>query len=98
MVESFVEKEWYNVLDLIPIFMKEDWAERHDFIKEEDCDYEEPSLEDFTDDEIEEEYFDRKDVGHRIDIILDSQLDELTSSFLAADFKTQELILEQLRK
>lgn len=93
MAESFVECEWDNVLDLIPENNKNWWAQSNGYVTEDDCDCEEEALENFSDEEIREEYFDRfKDI-RRLDIVTRSQLEELTSKFLSADFATRELML-----
>ena len=96
-IEYFVIKDYEEILDFIPSSYKEDWAEWNGYKDEDDCP-EEKTLEDFDDDEIEQEYFDRKDVGHRVDIVTDSQFEEMSDLFLSLSFSERENLLNQLRK
>lgn len=72
-----------------------------DLIDEDDCEECDDcvALEDYDDDEILYEC-DRRDlslhVGGRIDIITESQLEEMTDLFLSADFNKRNEILKQL--
>ena len=90
--------DYEELLDMIPNYTKENWASYNGFIDESDCPAQK-TLEDFDDDEIEQEYFDRFDRGHnRVDIVTNSQFGEMSNLFLSLDFISREKLLNQLRK
>lgn len=64
-------------------------------IEERDC--EEKTLEDFDDNEIKEEYFDRFDVAGSLDIISDMHLEEMTILFLSFSPQKQQDIINLLK-
>ena len=96
-IEYFVAKDYSEILDFIPSSYKEDWAEWNGYKDEDDCP-EEKTLDDFDDDEIEQEYFDRNNVGQRVDIVTNSQFGEMSDLFLSLDSISRENLLKQLRK
>ena len=98
LLESYVERDWSEILELIPDDDIETCAEYHlNMVHERDC-AEEKTLDDFDDDEIEQEYFDRNNVGQRVDIVTNSQFGEMSDLFLSLDFISRENLLKQLRK
>lgn len=98
IIDFWENSDFEELLDMIPNYAKESWASYNGFIDEYDCPAQK-TLEDFDDDEIEQEYFDRFDRGcNRIDIVTDSQYKEMSDLFLSLDFISRENILKQLRK
>jgi len=96
-IEYFVLKDYSEILDFIPSSYKEDWAEWNGYKDEDDC--EEKTIEDFDDDEVEQEYFDRFDkTNYRIDIVTDSQFNEMSDLFLSLSFTEREKLLNKLRR
>ena len=96
-IDYFVEKDYSEILDFVPSSYKEDWAEWNGYTDEDDC--KEKTLEDFEDDEIEQEYFDRFDkTNYRRDIVTDIQYNEMSDLFLSLSFTEREKILKQIRK
>ena len=94
----FVTRDYSEILNFVPSSYKEDWAEWNGYKDEDDCP-EEKTLEDFDDDEIEQEYFDRFDKGHnRVDIVTNSQFEEMSDLFLSLSFTEREELLKQIRK
>ena len=96
LLNFYFENEWDNLLEMIPANAVKNYAEMEfDLIDVDDCDCEEEkTLDDFDDDEIEAEYSYRGlGRSEKLDIVTDSQLEELTSKFLAADFSTRQSIL-----
>ena len=74
IVNFFYSEEWESLLDMIPDREIEDYASFNlNMIEEGDCEVK--SLEDFDDDEIKEEYFDRFDIVHSSDIVTDMNLE-----------------------
>ena len=96
-IEYFVAKDYSEILDFIPSSYKEDWAEWNGYKDEDDCPAQK-TLDDFDDDEIEQEYFDRNNVGQRVDIVTNSQFGEMSDLFLSLDFISRENLLKQMRK
>ena len=82
IVNFFYSEEWESLLDMIPDREIEDYASFNlNMIEEGDCEVK--SLEDFDDDEIKEEYFDRFDIVHSGDIVTDMNLGEMNELFLS---------------
>ena len=64
-------------------------------IEKGDCEVK--SLEDFDDDEIKEEYFDRFDIVHSGDIVTDMNLEEMSELFLSFSPQKQQDIINFLK-
>lgn len=97
VLENYLSEEWEEVLESIPnYYIKEYSLDYLDMIEESDCD-EEKSLEDFDDDEIKEEYFDRFDVIHSNDIVTDMHFDEMSELFLSFSPQKQQNIINIMK-
>jgi hypothetical protein len=98
LINYYFSNNWDKLLSMIPAREVKNYAEiEFDMIEEGDCE-EEKTLEDFDDYEIADEYFDRR-LGEedKLDIVVESQLEELTSKFLAADFAKRNEVLNSLK-
>ena len=98
VLNNFLSEEWENLLGFIPDKDIESYAEWYLNMVDED-DVEDVDIDEFSDSEIEEAYFERfgSVIPARTDIILDSQLEELTEKFLNLSFSEREELLKQLR-
>ena len=96
-LESYLSKEWEEVLEMIPNYYVENYASYNlDTIDESDYG-EEKTLEDFDDEEIKEEYFDRFDIVHYGDIVTDMNLEEMSELFLSFSPQKQQDIINFLK-
>ena len=82
IINLFYSEEWESLLDMIPDYYISNYTSFNlNMIEEGDCEVK--SLEDFDDDEIKEEYFDRFDIVHSGDIVTDMNLEEMSELFLS---------------
>ena len=82
IINLFYSEEWESLLDMIPDYYISNYASFNlNMIEKGDCEVK--SLEDFDDDEIKEEYFDRFDIVHSGDIVTDMNLKEMNELFLS---------------
>lgn len=97
LINFYFSNEWDNLLEMLPANAVKNYAEiEFDLIEETDWE-EEKTLEDFDDDEIEAEYSYRGlGRSEKLDIVTNSQLEELTSKFLKADLTKRNEILKLL--
>lgn len=96
IVNFFYSEEWENLLDMIPDYCINNYASFNlNMIEEGDCEVK--SLEDFDDDEIKEEYFDRFDIVHSGDIVTDMNLEEMSELFLSFSPQKQQDIINFLK-
>ena len=96
IVNFFYSEEWENLLDMIPDYYISNYASFNlNMIEEGDCEVK--SLEDFDDDEIKEEYFDRFDIVHSGDIVTDMNLEEMSELFLSFSPQKQQDIINFLK-
>ena len=96
IVNFFYSEEWENLLELIPDYYISNYASFNlNMIEEGDCEVK--SLEDFDDDEIKEEYFDRFDIIHSGDIVTDMNLEEMSELFLSFSPQKQQDIINFLK-
>ena len=96
IVNFFYSEEWENLLELIPDYYISNYASFNlNMIEEGDCEVK--SLEDFDDDEIKEEYFDRFDIVHSGDIVTDMNLEEMSELFLSFSPQKQQNIINFLK-
>ena len=88
-----------ELLETLDDYAIKSFAETYlNMIEERDCDCdEEKTLEDFDDNEIKEEYFDRFDVAGSLDIISDMHLEEMTELFLSFSPQKQQYIINLLK-
>ena len=95
-LESYLSEDWEEVLELVPDSQIESYASFNlNMIEEGDCEVK--SLEDFDDDEIKEEYFDRFDIVHSGDIVTDMNLEEMSELFLSFSPQKQQDIINFLK-
>ena len=95
-LESYLSEDWEEVLELVPDSQIESYASYNlDMIESSDCEVK--SLEDFDDDEIKEEYFDRFDIVHSGDIVTDMNLEEMSELFLSFSPQKQQDIINFLK-
>ena len=96
IVNFFYSEERENLLELIPDYYISNYASFNlNMIEEGDCEVK--SLEDFDDDEIKEEYFDRFDIIHSGDIVTDMNLEEMSELFLSFSPQKQQDIINFLK-
>ena len=96
IVNFFYSEEWENLLDMIPDYYISNYASFNlNMIEKGDCEVK--SLEDFDDDEIKEEYFDRFDIVHSGDIVTDMNLEEMSELFLSFSPQKQQDIINFLK-
>ena len=96
IVNFFYSEEWESLLDMIPDYYINNYASFNlNMIEEGDCEVK--SLEDFDDDEIKEEYFDRFDIVHSGDIVTDMNLEEMSELFLSFSPQKQQDIINFLK-
>ena len=96
IVNFFYSEEWENLLDMIPDYYISNYASFNlNMIEGGDCEVK--SLEDFDDDEIKEEYFDRFDIVHSGDIVTDMNLEEMSELFLSFSPQKQQDIINFLK-
>ena len=96
IVNFFYSEEWESLLDMIPDYYISNYASFNlNMIEEGDCEVK--SLEDFDDDEIKEEYFDRFDFVHSGDIVTDMNLEEMSELFLSFSPQKQQDIINFLK-
>ena len=96
IVNLFYSEEWESLLDMIPDYYISNYASFNlNMIEEGDCEVK--SLEDFDDDEIKEEYFDRFDIVHSGDIVTDMNLEEMSELFLSFSPQKQQDIINFLK-
>ena len=96
IVNFFYSEEWENLLDMIPDYYISNYASFNlNMIEEGDCEVK--SLEDFDDDEIKEEYFDRFDIVHSGDIVTDMNLEDMSELFLSFSPQKQQDIINFLK-
>lgn len=96
IVNFFYSEEWESLLDMIPDYYISNYASFNlNMIEEGDCEVK--SLEDFDDDEIKEEYFDRFDIVHSGDIVTDMNLEEMSELFLSFSPQKQQDIINFLK-
>lgn len=96
IINLFYSEEWESLLDMIPDYYISNYASFNlNMIEEGDCEVK--SLEDFDDDEIKEEYFDRFDVAGSLNIISDMHLEEMTELFLSFSPQKQQYIINLLK-
>ena len=96
IVNFFYSEEWESLLDMIPDYCISNYASFNlNMIEEGDCEVK--SLEDFDDDEIKEEYFDRFDIVHSSDIVTDMNLEEMSELFLSFSPQKQQDIINFLK-
>lgn len=98
IVNLYYEENYEELLKLIPNMDVEYYAMRHlDLVEDEDCE-DEKTLEDFDDDEIIEEYFDRVDGKYKNNsIITDLNVEEMNNLFLSFTPQKQLEIIELLK-
>ena len=85
-----------SLLDMIPDYYINNYASFNlNMIEKGDCEVK--SLEDFDDDEIKEEYFDRFDIVHSSDIVTDMNLEEMSELFLSFSPQKQQDIINFLK-
>lgn len=98
-LESYLSEEWEEVLEVIPNYYIQDYSEDIlNMIDEGDCDCdEEKTLEDFDNDEIKEEYFDRFDIVRAGDIVSDMNFEEMSELFLSFSPQKQNEVINTLR-
>ena len=95
-VDNYTNADWDAILTEIPNYVIQRYVEDYlDLVEQSSV--EEKTLEDFDDEEIEEEYFDRFGI-ERIDIVAKAQLEEMTELFYSLDFISRENVLKELRK
>ena len=96
IINLFYSEEWESLLDMIPDYYINNYASFNlNMIEEGDCEVK--SLEDFDDDEIKEEYFDRFDIVHSGDIVTDMNLEEMSELFLSFSPQKQQDIINFLK-
>ena len=96
IVNFFYSEEWESLLDMIPDYYISNYASFNlNMIEKGDCEVK--SLEDFDDDEIKEEYFDRFDIVHSGDIVTDMNLEEMSELFLSFSPQKQQDIINFLK-
>lgn len=96
IINLFYSEEWESLLDMIPDYYISNYASFNlNMIEEGDCEVK--SLEDFDDDEIKEEYFDRFDIVHSGDIVTDMNLEEMSELFLSFSPQKQQDIINFLK-
>ena len=96
IVNLFYSEEWESLLDMIPDYYISNYTSFNlNMIEEGDCEVK--SLEDFDDDEIKEEYFDRFDIVHSGDIVTDMNLEEMSELFLSFSPQKQQDIINFLK-
>jgi len=96
VVNLYYSEEWEELLEMIPKYYIKNYAEYHyDMIEKRGC--EEKTIEDFNDNEIKKEYFDRFDVVGSLDIISDMHLEEMTDLFLSFSPQKQQDIINLLK-
>ena len=96
IINLFYSEEWESLLDMIPDYYISNYASFNlNMIEEGDCEVK--SLEDFDDDEIKEEYFDRFDIVHSGDIVTDMNLEEMSELFLSFSPQKQQNIINFLK-
>ena len=96
IVNFFYSEEWESLLDMIPDYYISNYTSFNlNMIEEGDCEVK--SLEDFDDDEIKEEYFDRFDIVHSGDIVTDMNLEEMSELFLSFSPQKQQDIINFLK-
>lgn len=99
IIDFFYSEEWDNLLDLIPERQIRYYVERSlNMIDEDECDCEDQkTLEDFDDDEIKEEYFDRFEEYRKGDIVTDLNVEEMNNLFLSLTPQKQFQAIELLK-
>ena len=96
IINLFYSEEWESLLDMIPDYYISNYASFNlNMIEKGDCEVK--SLEDFDDDEIKEEYFDRFDIVHSGDIVTDMNLEEMSELFLSFSPQKQQDIINFLK-
>ena len=96
IINLFYSEEWESLLDMIPDYYISNYTSFNlNMIEEGDCEVK--SLEDFDDDEIKEEYFDRFDIVHSGDIVTDMNLEEMSELFLSFSPQKQQDIINFLK-
>ena len=96
IINLFYSEEWESLLELIPDYYISNYASFNlNMIEKGDCEVK--SLEDFDDDEIKEEYFDRFDIVHSGDIVTDMNLEEMSELFLSFSPQKQQDIINFLK-
>ena len=96
IINLFYSEEWESLLDMIPDYYISNYASFNlNMIEKGDCEVK--SLEDFDDDEIKEEYFDRFDIVHSGDIVTDMNLEEMSELFLSFSPQKQQNIINFLK-
>ena len=96
IINLFYSEEWESLLDMIPDYYISNYASFNlNMIEGGDCEVK--SLEDFDDDEIKEEYFDRFDIVHSGDIVTDMNLEEMSELFLSFSPQKQQDIINFLK-
>ena len=96
IINLFYSEEWESLLDMIPDYYISNYTSFNlNMIEEGDCEVK--SLEDFDDDEIKEEYFDRFDIVHSSDIVTDMNLEEMSELFLSFSPQKQQDIINFLK-
>lgn len=96
IINLFYSEEWESLLDMIPDYYISNYASFNlNMIESSDCEVK--SLEDFDDDEIKEEYFDRFDIVHSGDIVTDMNLEEMSELFLSFSPQKQQDIINFLK-
>ena len=96
IINLFYSEEWESLLDMIPDYYISDYASFNlNMIEKGDCEVK--SLEDFDDDEIKEEYFDRFGTKEALDIVTEMHLKEMSELFLSFSPQKQQDIINFLK-
>ena len=96
IINLFYSEEWESLLDMIPDYYISNYTSFNlNMIEKGDCEVK--SLENFDDDEIKEEYFDRFDIVHSGDIVTDMNLEEMSELFLSFSPQKQQDIINFLK-